>query len=151
MAANTLGGAKILDGLSTNLKLDAASMDPSRAVMYAYGNVSSSTTWYALAFIESMQGVKRGDKVLQVGVGSGVKCGVNVWQAVRDIDACHEVFEHRMSDSRKQLVATKRKQGHFHVRQTILLTTSLLLLAALALVIAILLRFHSLLPTTNEV
>ena len=42
--------------------------------------MSSSTTWYALGFIESMRGVRKGEKVLQVGVGSGIKCGVNVWQ-----------------------------------------------------------------------
>jgi 3-oxoacyl-[acyl-carrier-protein] synthase III len=44
------------------------------------GNVSSSTTWYTLGFIESMRGVRKGDTVLQVGVGSGVKCGINVWK-----------------------------------------------------------------------
>jgi 3-ketoacyl-CoA synthase len=26
-----------------------------------------------------------GDRLLQIGVGSGIKCGVNVWRAVRDI------------------------------------------------------------------
>ena len=56
------------------------SMSPAQAVMYDYGNVSSSTTWYALSYIETAQGVAAGDKVLQIGVGSGIKCGVNVWQ-----------------------------------------------------------------------
>jgi len=27
-----------------------------------------------------MRGVRKGDTVLQVGVGSGVKCGINVWK-----------------------------------------------------------------------
>jgi hypothetical protein len=27
-----------------------------------------------------MRGVRKGDMVLQVGVGSGIKCGVNVWK-----------------------------------------------------------------------
>lgn len=44
------------------------------------GNVSSSSTWYTLGFIESVRGVKKGDQVLQVGVGSGIKCGLNVWK-----------------------------------------------------------------------
>ena len=55
-------------------------MPPAQVVMYDYGNVSSSTTWYALSYIETVQGVAAGDKVLQIGVGSGIKCGVNVWQ-----------------------------------------------------------------------
>ncbi len=42
--------------------------------------VSSSTTWYTLGYIESVRGVKRGAKVLQIGVGSGIKCGVNVFK-----------------------------------------------------------------------
>lgn len=52
-------------------------------MLHDYGNVSSSTTWYTLGYVESVRGVKRGDKVLQVGVGSGIKCGVNVWQVSR--------------------------------------------------------------------
>jgi hypothetical protein len=47
------------------------------------GNVSSSTTWYTLAAIESLRGLRKGDTVLQIGVGSGVKCGVNVWKVGR--------------------------------------------------------------------
>ena len=33
---------------------------------------------------------------MQVGVGSGVKCGVNVWVALRDIDDVHAAWEHRV-------------------------------------------------------
>ncbi len=39
-----------------------------------------STTWYTLAAVESLRGVRKGDKVLQIGVGSGIKVGVNVWK-----------------------------------------------------------------------
>lgn len=38
------GGAKILDGIGKALGLSARDMEPSRAVLYDYGNVSSSTT-----------------------------------------------------------------------------------------------------------
>lgn len=70
----------MLDGIGTNLKLSDHDLEPSRAVLHDYGNVSSSTTWYTLSFIESVRGVRAGDKVLQIGVGSGIKCGVNVWK-----------------------------------------------------------------------
>ncbi|MEW5303445.1 MAG: hypothetical protein WDW36_006135 [Sanguina aurantia] len=89
------GGAKVLDGISAALRLDERYMVPSRAVLHDYGNISSSTTWYTMAFVESCQGVKRGDRVLQVGVGSGLKCGVNIWKALRDVDDVHEVWAHR--------------------------------------------------------
>jgi len=33
--------------------------------------------------------------VLQVGLGSGPKCGVNVWCALRDIHDAHDAWAHR--------------------------------------------------------
>ena len=36
-----------------------------------YGNTSSSTVWYSFGFVESVQGVKKGDVVWQVGGGGG--------------------------------------------------------------------------------
>lgn len=60
------GGAKVLDGLGAGLKLTEADLESSRNVLHDYGNVSSSTTWYSLGFIETMKGVKQGDKVMQV-------------------------------------------------------------------------------------
>lgn len=35
---------------------------------------------YALSYIECVQGIKKGDTVMQIGVGSGIKCGVLVWK-----------------------------------------------------------------------
>ncbi|GFH15278.1 3-ketoacyl-CoA synthase [Haematococcus lacustris] len=70
----------VLDGLGKALQLDEHDLEPSRAVLRDYGNVSSSTTWYTLSYVETVRGVKKGDKVMQVGVGSGIKCGVNVWK-----------------------------------------------------------------------
>lgn len=75
----------MLDGIGKELMLDEEALTPSRAVLHDYGNVSSSTTWYTLGYVESVLGAKKGDRLLQIGVGSGIKCGVNVWRAVRDI------------------------------------------------------------------
>lgn len=36
-----------------------------------YGNTSSSTVWYSFGYIESVQGVRKGDIVWQVGRGAG--------------------------------------------------------------------------------
>eukprot|EP00967_Tisochrysis_lutea_P014478 scaffold16253_cov20-Tisochrysis_lutea.AAC.2 len=75
------GGAKVLDGMGKSLRLWERDLEPSRAVLSDYGNISSSTTWYSLGYIETVCGVQKDDTILQVGVGSGVKCGVAVWQA----------------------------------------------------------------------
>jgi 3-ketoacyl-CoA synthase len=83
--SDSSGGAKVLDGIGKELQLDEKALEASRAVLYDYGNVSSSTTWYTLGYVESVLGAKKGDRLLQIGVGSGIKCGVNVWRAVRDI------------------------------------------------------------------
>lgn len=54
------GGAKVLDGIGKELQLDEAAMEPSRMVLHDYGNVSSSTTWYTLGYVESVRGAKKG-------------------------------------------------------------------------------------------
>jgi hypothetical protein len=41
--------------------------------------VSSSTTWYALGYLEAVRGVRPGDSLLQVGVGSGGWVGAPFW------------------------------------------------------------------------
>lgn len=47
-----------------------------------YGNTSSSTVWYSFGFVESVQGVKRGDVVWQVrGAGAVKRLGLALWHA----------------------------------------------------------------------
>ena len=40
----------MLDGLGEALRLEEHDLEPSRAVMHDYGNVSSSTTWWVGPF-----------------------------------------------------------------------------------------------------
>jgi hypothetical protein len=47
------------------------------------------------ADVETLQGVRKGERVLQIGVGSGVKCGVAVWRALRDVHEPHAAWEVR--------------------------------------------------------
>jgi len=56
----------VLEGLGKNLKLSEEKLKPSYDVLFYYGNISSSTTWYTLSNIESLRGVKKGDKIMQV-------------------------------------------------------------------------------------
>ncbi len=56
---------------------------------------SCSTTWYSLAYTEACgAGVRRGERVLQLGVGGGMKAGVNVWRALRDVRVRHQAWDH---------------------------------------------------------
>ncbi len=56
---------------------------------------SCSTTWYSMAYVESCNGgVSKGQKILQLGVGGGMKAGINVWRALRDVHVRHSVWDH---------------------------------------------------------
>ena len=49
----------------------------------SYGNTSSSSIWYEMDFIRNSMGLKRGQRVLQVGFGSGFKCNSAVWLCLK--------------------------------------------------------------------
>lgn len=123
------GGSKILDGIGKELQLDEAALEPSRMVLHDYGNVSSSTTWYTLGYVESVRGSIRGQKLLQIGVGSGVKCGVNVWQALRDTWDVQEAWAHRAPRD-NPLKGRRAAQGSLLGRGMLLLALLVLLAAA---------------------
>ena len=65
------------------MRLPTAAMLPSYASLRDYGNTSCSTTWYVLAYMETADNVKRGQTIMQIGMGGGMKAGVNVWRALR--------------------------------------------------------------------
>ena len=58
------------------MRLPVAKALPSFAALRDYGNLSSASTWYVLANLEAVgDGIRKGERVLQLGVGSGVKAG----------------------------------------------------------------------------
>lgn len=80
------GGRGVLDELEKSLKLSPWQMEPSRMTLYRFGNTSSSSLWYELAYCEAKGRIKRGDRVWQIAFGSGFKCNSAVWKALRKID-----------------------------------------------------------------
>jgi 3-ketoacyl-CoA synthase len=88
------GGRAVVTGLSKQLGLPKEKMAPSANALHWYGNTSSSTVWYSFSFIETFQGVCKGDRVWQIGFGSGFKCNSAVWKALRRVKRAHSVWEH---------------------------------------------------------
>ncbi|KAK1264331.1 3-ketoacyl-CoA synthase 10 [Acorus gramineus] len=75
----------VLDELQRNLGLTDANVEASRATLHRFGNTSSSSIWYELAYLEAKGSVRAGDRVWQLAFGSGFKCNSAVWKAMRTV------------------------------------------------------------------
>lgn len=76
---------KALDEMQKNLDLTDEYMEASRKTLERFGNTSSSSIWYELAYLEAKSKIKRGDRVWQLALGSGFKCNSAVWKAIRTV------------------------------------------------------------------
>ncbi|TQD83555.1 hypothetical protein C1H46_030862 [Malus baccata] len=84
------GGRAVLDEIEKNLELSDWHMEPSRMTLYRFGNTSSSSLWYELAYSEAKGRVRKGDRMWQIAFGSGFKCNSAVWKALRTVKPAKE-------------------------------------------------------------
>ncbi|KAL7175386.1 hypothetical protein ACSBR2_029063 [Camellia fascicularis] len=100
------GGRAVIDELEKNLQLLPMHVEASRMTLHRFGNTSSSSIWYELAYIEAKGRMRKGNRIWQIAFGSGFKCNSAVWQALQNMKpSCNGPWEDCIDNYPVELVS----------------------------------------------
>ncbi|KAA0033585.1 hypothetical protein IC582_013051 [Cucumis melo] len=80
-----VSGGAVIREIGKVLKLNDKDVEAALTTLHRFGNQSSSSLWYELAYLEAKERVEKGDRVWQIGMGTGPKCVSLIWECIRPI------------------------------------------------------------------
>ncbi|XP_073103028.1 3-ketoacyl-CoA synthase 5-like [Elaeis guineensis] len=80
-------GRAVMKEIGKGLGVGGREMEPALMTFHRFGNQSSASMWYQLAYMEAKGRVGRGERVWQLGMGTGTKCNSLVWECLRGVMA----------------------------------------------------------------
>ena len=102
------GGPAVIDGVCKGLQVNPLkTQENSINAYYYYGNTSSPGVLYAMAHTETVKGVRKGEKMLALGLGAGFESNAAVLKAVRNFDEVHQAWEHVLENEERSQEASK--------------------------------------------